>query len=165
MVDGSPPRVEAEGINFRGVWRHQARRALGHASDCWMPSMLWKLAVVSENCPISKENGTVTAMDSTRSGLSRPCCYLCPSVHVYKVHAWHGRRNYPAADGRNDVYPAREPGLPAEPSPVIVGLLQDLVDVNSITSNDVGAILATLGVEAARATVVAEVVKVGAVCL
>ena len=38
--------------------------------------------------------------------------------------------------------------------------LQDLVDVNAITSNDVGAILATLGVEAARATVVAEVVKV-----
>ena len=38
--------------------------------------------------------------------------------------------------------------------------LQDLVDVDAITSNDVGAILATLGVEAARATVVAEVVKV-----
>jgi len=38
--------------------------------------------------------------------------------------------------------------------------VQDLLDANAITSNDVGAILATLGVEAARATVVAEVVKV-----
>ena len=38
------------------------------------------------------------------------------------------------------------------------------MDVNSITSNDVGAILATLGVEAARATVVAEVVKVCPPC-
>ena len=38
--------------------------------------------------------------------------------------------------------------------------VQDLLDVNSITTNDVGAILRTLGVEAARATVVAEVVKV-----
>ena len=37
---------------------------------------------------------------------------------------------------------------------------QDLVDVDAITTNDVGAILNTFGVEAARATVVAEVVKV-----
>ncbi len=29
VVDGSPPRVEAEGINFPGVWRHQARSSLG----------------------------------------------------------------------------------------------------------------------------------------
>ena len=25
MVDGDPPRVEAEGINFPGVWRHQVQ--------------------------------------------------------------------------------------------------------------------------------------------
>lgn len=33
----------------------------------------------------------------------------------------------------------------------------DLVDVTAVTANDVGAVLRTFGVEAARATVVAEV--------
>ncbi len=36
----------------------------------------------------------------------------------------------------------------------------DLVDVTAVTANDVGAVLRTFGVEAARATVVAEVSSV-----
>jgi hypothetical protein len=66
VVDGDPPRVEAEGINFPGVWRHQARA---------------KPVVVVPTLFICHCQSAV----SDRCQVKDPCAWSAPSPHCWKA--------------------------------------------------------------------------------